>query len=456
MYNPLDSSQKKNQAYHKLKVFKRYGFQRFFGEVIVPILLMVLIPFITIALWHICRYYKGNLIELYNYNPSGNIIAEMIEYNVWRGSLFPIFVIFGYLIYAVTMTIILPGELYSGPVTDKGNTPVYKNNGMLFFIVTLIIFIIGSGVLEYFGYSVTVICDRYGEFLFLFNIIGLVFCLFLYVKGMFFPSSSDNGASGNPIFDYYWGVELYPRIGGVDVKLITNCRWGMMVWSLAVMLFWFKSLKVYGFVDSHFVTMILIELYLAKFFHWESGYMKTIDICVDRAGFYLCYGCFCFVPLFYVLPSIYLAYHPVYLGYILTIIVLLLGMLCLFINYDADRQRFEVRSTDGNCLVWGKEPVIIRAKYILLNGEQKENILLASGYWGISRHFHYLPELGLAFCWCTTAMFHGLIPYLYFIYLSILLVHRSMRDDTKCFNKYGDYWLQYRELVPYKIVPCLF
>ncbi len=111
---------------------------------------------------------------------------------------------------------------------------------------------------------------------------------------------------------------------------------------------------------------------------------------------------------------------------------------------------------NGKCLIWNKEPVIIRAKYILLNGTQNENILLCSGYWGISRHFHYLPELALAFSWCTTAMFESLVPYLYFIFLTILLVHRSMRDDAKCFNKYGKYWLQYREKVPYKIVPYVF
>lgn len=116
----------------------------------------------------------------------------------------------------------------------------------------------------------------------------------------------------------------------------------MMVWSLVVILFWMKSIKTYGFVDSHFVTMILIECYLAKFFHWESGYMKTIDIAVDRAGFYLCYGCLCFVPMFYTLPSIYLAYHPVVLGYPLAGTILLIGFLSLYVNYDADYQRYSL------------------------------------------------------------------------------------------------------------------
>jgi 7-dehydrocholesterol reductase len=237
---------------------------------------------------------------------------------------------------------------------------------------------------------------------------------------------------------------------------MTNCRWGMMVWTLVVVLFWMKSLKSHGFVDSHFVTMILIVSYLAKFFWWEAGYMKTIDICVDRAGWYLCYGCLCFVPLFYALPSIYLAYHPVVLGWKMATCICSFGFLSLYVNYDADSQRYLARETDGKCLIWNREPKVIRAKYILLNGIESENLLLASGYWGLSRHFHYLPELCLAFSWCTTAAFESLLPYLYFIFLTVLLVHRSIRDDDKCSNKYGKYWIEYKRAVPYKIIPYVY
>lgn len=119
--------------------------------------------------------------------------------------------------------------MYKGPLTNKGNTPVYKDNGMWFFIITLITFGLLSVLLECLGYSVTEICDQYGAFLIIMNLGSLLFCLFLYVKGIWFPSSTDNGSSGNPIMDYYWGTELYPRIGPVDLKLITNCRWGMHI-----------------------------------------------------------------------------------------------------------------------------------------------------------------------------------------------------------------------------------
>ena len=42
------------------------------------------------------------------------------------------------------------------------------------------------------------------------------------------------------------------------------------------------------------------------------------------------------------------------------------------------------------------------------------------------------------------------------IYFFILLVHRSIRDDHMCQQKYGDDWETYKKLVPYRFVPGLF
>ncbi len=258
-----------NASYHKLEVYKRFGIQRLYGEVLVPLALMLIVPLATMVLWHICSVHNGNLsdfIATTTTTTSKSVASLLYEITVaqWKGSMFSVYVIVGYLTWAILLTHYLPGDVYYGPITDKGNTPDYVNNGFKFYLLTLISFIILALGLEYMGYSVTLICDRYGEFMFIINVMSLLFCLFLCVKGKYFPSSTDNGSSGNPIFDYYWGIELYPRIGKIDLKLITNCRWGMMVWALVVILFWMKSLKTYGFVDSHFVTMILIVSYLVS------------------------------------------------------------------------------------------------------------------------------------------------------------------------------------------------
>ena len=128
----------------------------------------------------------------------------------------------------------------------------------------------------------------------------------------------------------------------------------------------------------------------------------------------------------------------------------------MFINYQADAQRELVRNTDGKCLVWGKPPEIIRCTYKTSSGETKISLLLVSGWWGVSRHFHYVPELAAAFCWSVPALFDNPLPYFYFVFLCILLTHRSIRDDKRCQEKYKEYWKTYCSRVPYRIIPYIF
>jgi len=184
--------------------------------------------------------------------------------------------------------------------------------------------------------------------------------------------------------------------------------------------------------------------------------MNTIDIILDRAGFYICWGCLVFIPGTYASVCLYLVNHPVQLGTPLALVIFVLGTASIAVNYLADWQKQEVRRTNGDCLIWGRKPDVIRAKYQLHNGETRESLLLVSGYWGISRHFHYVPELLLTFFWSVPGLFENIMVYVYFFWLCLLLTHRTYRDDTKCLKKYHKYWVEYQKRVPYKIIPGIF
>ena len=47
----------------------------------------------------------------------------------------------------------------------------------------------------------------------------------------------------------------------------------------------------------------------------------------------------------------------------------------------------------------------------------------------------------------------SLVPYYYAVYFAILLIHRSIRDDDMCMEKYGQDWIEYKRLVPYRFIP---
>lgn len=79
-----------------------------------------------------------------------------------------------------------------------------------------------------------------------------------------------------------------------------------------------------------------------------------------------------------------------------------------------------------------------------------------AGWWGLSRHFHYVPEIAAAFLWTLPNLFSRPAAYFYVVFLTLLLTDRAFRDDARCKAKYGADWDKYCQLVPYKMVPGVF
>ncbi|MCW5908356.1 MAG: hypothetical protein KIS94_10875 [Chitinophagales bacterium] len=426
----------------------------FFTRTVVPVFLMTATPPFAMLFWHTNVNLDGSFLNLWNEIVSKGFFNLLNE--VWFSRFFGTAtawkMIAVFAAFQLLLMKILPGRKYYGNITPQGNVPEYKDNGLLSYILTFVVYFFCTHVLHLFDAGI--IYHHFGDLLGALNFTALVFCLFLYFKGRYFPSTTDNSHTGNFIFDYYWGTELYPRILGWDIKQFTNCRFGMTGWSLSVVSFAFAQKEIYGTADwSIIVSAALLFVYLFKFFVWEEGYMKSMDIQVDRAGYYICWGCLVWVPSVYTSPVMFMVKHPVGLSVAVAAIIFVLGMAAIWVNYWADYQRQHVRATNGNTTIWGKPPVLIKASYTTETGEQKTNLLLASGFWGIARHFHYVPEILAAFFWSCATGFTHFAPFFYVTFLSILLTHRAFRDDTKCANKYGEDWKKYCEAVPYKIIP---
>lgn len=418
-----------------------------------PLFLILICPPFAILMWYTNTQLEGSLLRLWQMMQEQGIFHTI--YQIWSpvfwGShiAWKIISVFG--IFQLIIMRLLPGKPFYGPITAKGNVPIYKANGVKAFITTIAAFCIGSFCLNLF--SATLIYDNLGPILGALNITSLLVCLLLYFKGRYSPSTSDSGTTGNFIFDYYWGTELYPSIMGWSVKMFIICRFGMMSWALILLSYAAKQHELFGLSNSMIVSVALQLIYLGKFYVWETGYLRSLDIMHDRAGFYTLWGCLVWVPCIYTSPSMYLVLHPIDLNTWIAVGIFALGTASILANYFADRQRQLVRATEGNCKIWGKQPVMTHALYKTERGEIKENILLASGWWGIARHFHYVPEIAGAFFWSVPALFMNFSPYFYVTFLTILLVDRAFRDDIRCANKYGKYWDKYCSLVPYKIVP---
>ncbi|XP_068207088.1 uncharacterized protein [Palaemon carinicauda] len=346
----------------------------------------------------------------------------------------------------------VPGKEFLGPTTSYGYTPRYKANGLQFFFVSLAAFLL----LLYIRPETAVeLVDYFPQILASCNVLALILCTYLLIQGKVAPQTKEIIEPKPFLYEFYRGMEVHPRILGVDVKQLTNCRFGLMAWELLVVGFFVAGWIKNGFTMAHFVCAALQTIYLAKFYWWETGYFNTLDITLDRAGYYICWGCLVFVPAFYTYSSYYIVAHSPVISNTAALAVLVLGVASILLNYRVDWEKEYFRAHNGKCDLWGKPATYIEATYESVTGT-KHSKLLTSGFWGLARHLNYVFEILSAVAWCLPGLGYGVWPFLYAIFLTVLLVHRVFRDEEKCRSKYGVVWEKYCNTVPYRMIPGVF
>jgi 7-dehydrocholesterol reductase len=423
-----------------------YGVNDFIQFVCFPLFIMTTTPIAAVVMWMLCAKFDGSIYRF----ATEISVDRFIE--LWPSPSWTAAKIIGvFALLEAILQVAIPGETFLGPVTPAGNRPSYKLNGIPAYFATHIIL----GAAAYYGlYDPVIVYDNLGSIIQTLSVGSYVICFLLYLKGHYAPSSTDSGTNGSFIMDVYWGVELHPAIGSFNIKQYANCRLGMMCWSPLLCFYAYKQYAMFGYVSNSMILSTVIQVvYIIKFYHWESGYFGSLDIMHDRFGYYIYWGVTVWIPSVYTSVGLYLVNHPNILPQWYFYGVLALGVGSVIINYQADAQRQEVRASQGKSLIWGKKPETILAKYTTADGKSHENLLLLSGWWGVARHFHYVPELMLSLAWTLPALFENVLPYFYVVYLTMLLTHRAGRDEVRCATKYGTYWTEYSKKVQYRMIP---
>ena len=205
------------------------------------------------------------------------------------------------------------------------------------------------------------------------------------------------------------------------------------------------------------ISLVLITLlhiiYVVDFFVNESWYLRTIDIAHDHYGFYLSWGCFCFLPTMYTIQAQFLGQYPMSpsVPYLTAWFVIGLAGYVIFRSVNVQKDR--VRRSNGNCLIWGCPAECIRAEYYTTDGKRHSNLLLCSGWWGWSRHANYVGDLMISYSVCALVGTTMMVVWFYAIWMTMLLVHRCLRDERRCSVKYGGAWEEYCKRVPWRLVP---
>uniref|UniRef100_A0A452TRK6 Delta(14)-sterol reductase TM7SF2 n=1 Tax=Ursus maritimus TaxID=29073 RepID=A0A452TRK6_URSMA len=221
---------------------------------------------------------------------------------------------------------------------------------------------------------------------------AFIFSLLLYLKALVAPASAlaPGGNSGNPIYDFFLGRELNPRIWSFDFKYFCELRPGLIGWVLINLALLMQEAELRG---SPSLAMWLVNgfqlLYVGDALWHEEAVLTTMDITHDGFGFMLAFGDLAWVPFTYSLQAQFLLHHPQPLGLPMASVICLINAVGYYIFRGANSQKNTFRKNPSDPRVACLE-TIPRA-----TGRQ----LLVSGWWGMVRHPNYLGDLIMALAW---------------------------------------------------------
>ncbi|XP_078434561.1 delta(14)-sterol reductase-like isoform X2 [Wolffia australiana] len=351
-------------------------------------------------------------------------------------------ILLAYLGYLAIAGSVLPGKLVAGAVLSDGSRIIYRCNGLL--SLSLLVVLLGLGVGLNF-ISLSVIADSGPALLSTTLVFSILVSLILHVVGC---KSRHKGSSlrphvtGNFIHDWWFGIQLNPHVLGVDLKFFF-VRAGMMGWLLLNLSILLKSSQTRSLNLAMMLYQLFCALYTIDYFVYEEYMTSTWDIIAERLGFMLVFGDLVWIPFTFSIQGWWLSENKVEMNKweaLANGLVFVVGY-CIFRGANKQKHDFKKNPTAP---IWGAPPKVIGGK------------LLASGYWGVSRHCNYLGDLLLALSFSLPCGAISIIPYFYPIYLFVLLVWRERRDEARCSQKYKETWAEYCRLVPWRIFPYVY
>ncbi|KAJ2723368.1 erg24, C-14 sterol reductase [Coemansia sp. Cherry 401B] len=343
---------------------------------------------------------------------------------------------------------VLPGARVSGVRLRDGSQLAYPLNGLASLGATLAA---TAAVAAGYGRAPFLwIADHYFQLAVASLLFATAQALFVYLYSFRRAASpvmlALAGNSGNPLYDFFIGRELNPRIGRLDLKYFCELRPGIMGWMLLNASFAVKQHAQFGRVSNSMWLAIVPQLaYCVDTLLFERNVLTTMDIVTDGFGWMLSFGDLTWVPFMYSLQARFLAFRPVHHSAPATLLIALLAVTSFLV--------FRLSNSEKNA--FRTDPDAPRVRHLRYITTESGSRLLVSGWWGMARHINYTGDWFYGLAQCLATGFETPMTYFFSAYFLVLLLHRNYRDECKCRAKYKKDWVRYCELVPYLFIPYL-
>ena len=369
-------------------------------------------------------------------------LTELTAGEAVLGFLTPLIVMVAF----VVLQMILPGRRVTGYVIDAatGQPRSYRLNGLLVFAAAQLLWwfeLTGMQRDWFYRSSLYAVAG------------GTVLAAILTAIAVF---TQPEGEVKNRLLAWWFGraPEMQFFNGRLDLKMYFYVVGGTMLslnaWSGAV---WHHE-NIADLNPGVFLFAAFVTFYVFDYFIFERTMLYTYDIIHERLGFKLFWGGLFVYGWVFIIPMWGLAAHPdpgLSGGWR---VLWLIGAPALYaagwvITRGASLQKYTFKRWPDRTFLGVFAPQVIEA------GDRK---ILCSGFWGAARHFNYMGEwcfgLAIALVW---GHFGNLWAWIYFVYVIALFLLRQSQDDRHCADKYGpEKWAEYRQRVPYRIVPGIY
>lgn len=361
-------------------------------------------------------------------------------------------------IFEMLLYLFAPGVYaYGKPLPHEGGKQLkYYCSGFWSLYLTLAAF----GLLHFTGvYNASNVIDEFGPLLSVSILSGFLVAFVAYFSAIW--RGAQHRMSGSPIYDFFVGAELNPRMFGIlDFKMFFEVRLPWYILLLLSVSTAVRQYEQYGYVSGEVCFVLMAHwLYANACSKGEELIVTTWDMYYEKWGFMLIFWNMSGVPLSYCHCTIYLANHDpaeyrwnrVFLAFLFAAYIFV-----YWVWDSCNGQKNSFRAAERGTLT--KRRTFPQVPWQSVKNPRKietktGDAILVDGWYGLARKVHYSCDTFFAICWGLVTGFKSPFPWFYAVFFVPMIAHRAYRDIERCREKYGDAWKEYERQVPYLFIP---
>ncbi|EFQ35801.1 ergosterol biosynthesis ERG4/ERG24 family protein [Colletotrichum graminicola M1.001] len=432
-----------------------------FGGSLGTLALMIGFPLVMWYMWIGATYYDGQ-IPLPEPNQSWPEFGHHLARLVYEGA-YPTAKAWGvYWVFFVgeaLMYCYMPGvSSYGRPLRHEGGRRLpYYCSAYASFYATLAIAALLHVTRVFPLYT---LIDEFGSFMTVAILSGFINSFIVYFQAL--ARGRTHRLTGFPIYDFFMGAELNPRVGILDFKMFYEVRIPWFILFLITCSVAARQYERYGYVSGEVMFLAAAHfLYANACAKAEQMIITSWDMYFEKLGFLLTFWNMAGVPFTYCHCALYLANHDPseYHRSPYALAALTAAYLFFYWMWDsANGQKNAFRHQERGQLIkrntfpqvpWQaiEDPKVIETD----TGDR----IMVDGWFAIVRKPNYVPDMFFSFSWGLITGFKSPFPWFYFVFFMVMIIHRTDRDISRCRRKYGEAWKRYEREVPYLFIPYI-